>query len=149
MVLKASYAVLPADVVTNSRLCEAHGLESSDALGRMGGVQERRYWARSRSEGLVGLSGLAARGALAALDSVQRYSSLGTLIHCTTTPDSCSPAMAHRLHRELELGPATQCFDVSSSCTSVLSALRTANALAAASGNTAEMALIVAAYRPR
>jgi 3-oxoacyl-[acyl-carrier-protein] synthase III len=124
MVLKASYAVLPADVVTNSRLCETHGLESSDALGRMGGVQERRYW--PRSENLVGLSGLSARGALAALDSEHSGSSVGTLIHCTTTPDSCSPAMAHRLHRALELGPATQCFDVSSSCTSVLSALSVA-----------------------
>jgi 3-oxoacyl-[acyl-carrier-protein] synthase III len=143
MVLKASYAVLPADVVTNSRLCETHGLESSDALGRMGGVQERRYW--PRAESLVGLSGLAARGALAGLDSVHSGSSLGTLIHCTTTPDSCSPAMAHRLHRALELGSATQCFDVSSSCTSVLSALRIASTFAAASENSDELSLIVAA----
>jgi 3-oxoacyl-[acyl-carrier-protein] synthase III len=143
MVLKASYAVLPADVVTNSRLCETHGLESPDALARMGGVQERRYW--PRFESLVGLSGLAARGALASLDTVHSGSSLSTLIHCTTTPDSCSPAMAHRLHRALELGHATQCFDVSSSCTSVLSALRIANSFAAASENSDELSLIVAA----
>jgi 3-oxoacyl-[acyl-carrier-protein] synthase-3 len=143
MAILSSYAVLPADVATNSRLCEAHGLESPDALGRMGGVHERRYWLRSES--LVGLSGLAARGALASLDTVLSGSSPSTLIHCTTTPDSCSPAMAHRLHRALELGSATQCFDVSSSCTSVLSALRIASSFAATSENSDELSLIVAA----
>lgn len=142
MVLKATYAVLPAKAVTNAELCAIHNLEGAHVLERMGGVQQRRYW--PQGESLVGLSGLAARGALDLLGPprnqtrAQANHSIGTLIHCTTTPDSCSPAMAHRLHRELELGPTTQCFDVSSSCTSVLSALR----VAALAG---ESALIVSA----
>ena len=49
---------------------------------------------------------------------------LDALIVATTSPDMPSPATAHRLHGKLNLLGHVHCFDVSSSCTSFLSALR-------------------------
>lgn len=117
--IAASGVYLPERRLDNPGLIAKQGLSCSGSdVERIGGVKTRR---------------IAHEGPLAAFaECVVR--SLGDvhimppslLIHMTTTPDSCSPAAAHRLHSRLGLPDTTLAMDVTSSCTSFLSALQLA-----------------------
>lgn len=110
-----SIGYLPRRVVDNAEWSRFCSLGSELDLGRMGGVETRRIWDPSGSMPLHRLSAQAARHGAWPPPSL--------VLHATTTPDATSPATAHRLHAELGLPTGVAACDVTSSCTSVLSAL--------------------------
>lgn len=87
------------------------------------GIFERRYTRETEAT-----SDIAAQ-AVRPLLSHPVASAVQNLILATTSPDSPSPATAHRVHSKLRLSSQMLCFDVSSSCTSFLSALRASVAI--------------------
>lgn len=106
---------LPANLMSNDDWVRHKDLGDAQALARMGGVASRRVWGLGASRPLHELAQCAA--VLAGQEPPR------LLIHASTTPDSTSPAAAHRLHKSLGLPTSTAACDVMSSCTSVLSAL--------------------------
>ena len=122
-------AFLPERLITNQDVVQACFVEKTPAeqeldaarISRQTGILTRRYASSHCSTSDLAASALSP---LLPLFSLQQP--LYGVIVATTSPDVPSPATANWLHRKCHLAPSVQAFDVASSCSSSLSALRAA-----------------------
>ncbi len=149
-----TFGFLPSCVKSNSQVVAEHhktltpkdeqtpdsqGL-SEESIVRSVGVWQRRVFENPSAKGETPLASDLSVALLEAGRSVPfcwpRGIELGLFAHVTTTPDGISPATAHRVHHKMQWPSSLHCFDVSSSCSSFLSALRLMHAASLAQKQT-------------
>lgn len=124
--IQSWFGCLPANRVSNIEIAESLGHEDLNDKNRIAssilkhtGIAQRRY-----AQSHQAASDLAS----AAIKPLEcDGADIFTLILATTSPDVPSPATAHWVHRNLAWPSHIHCFDVMSSCSSFLSALRAAS----------------------
>lgn len=94
-------------------------------LELMTGIRERRFWPK----GMQPSAASAMAGAEVLRKSTIERERIDLIVHGAVCRDRLEPATAAYVHRELELGPHAQFFDVSNACLGFLNAVALAGGL--------------------
>jgi len=136
--IKSSFCCLASKKITNIDIANDMDLQNktisdiSQSILKHTGISERRY-----AQTQEAASDLAIK---AILNSSLNLDKINALIVATTSGDCPSPATAHFVHRGLNLNKNVHCLDVASSCSSYLSAFRSALGFIATNANTVVIA---------
>ncbi|APJ04666.1 3-oxoacyl-ACP synthase III family protein [Silvanigrella aquatica] len=120
------------DIAQNIKNTQKSSSDIAQTILKQTGITERRYAHANEAASDLAIKAIAN----SSLDS----SKIETLIVATTSGDYPSPATAHFVHAGLNLNSHVHCFDVASSCSSFISAMRCAIGIV----NTSTSTLIIA-----
>ena len=130
----SSFCCLPSNKISNLDItkdfpCENKTVNSvSESILKHTGIFERRYALNDEAASDLAIKAI--------LNSSLNLTKIDALIVATTSGDYPSPATAHFVHKGLNLNKNIHCLDVASSCSSFLSAIRSAFGFITTNANT-------------